>query len=71
MALITLLHDSWHGQDGNYRYVSILALLDVSVAFDTFNHGILLDRLRGLGLVQHGVLLAHLFSSGSIPIGVD
>lgn len=41
LALITLLHDSWHGQDGNY--VFILTLLDVSVAFDTFNHGILLD----------------------------
>lgn len=41
MALITLLLDFWHGHDGNY--VSILALLDVSLTFDTFNHGILLD----------------------------
>lgn len=41
MALITLLLDFCNGHDGNY--LSILALLDVLVAFDTFNHGILLD----------------------------
>ncbi|KAF7246017.1 putative RNA-directed DNA polymerase from transposon BS [Varanus komodoensis] len=47
-ALVALYDDLCREKDRGSA--SLLALLDLSVAFDTINHGILLDRLVGLGV---------------------
>uniref|UniRef100_A0A8C7E7H9 Reverse transcriptase domain-containing protein n=1 Tax=Naja naja TaxID=35670 RepID=A0A8C7E7H9_NAJNA len=47
-ALVTLVDDLWRARDRGYS--SVLVLLDLSAAFDTIDHGILLQRLRGLGV---------------------
>uniref|UniRef100_A0A8C6Y7A4 Reverse transcriptase domain-containing protein n=1 Tax=Naja naja TaxID=35670 RepID=A0A8C6Y7A4_NAJNA len=47
-ALVTLVDDLWRAQ---YRgFSSVLLLLDLSVGFDTIDHGILLRRLGRLGV---------------------
>lgn len=48
MALIALFNDLWCGWDGSDA--PILALLELSAAFSTINHGSLLGGLRGLGV---------------------
>ncbi|KAF7246247.1 Kappa-type opioid receptor [Varanus komodoensis] len=47
-ALVTLYDDLCRERDR--ESASLLVLLDLSVAFDTIEHGILLDRLAGLGV---------------------
>ncbi|KAF7246401.1 Matrix metalloproteinase-16 [Varanus komodoensis] len=47
-ALVALYDDLCREKDRGSA--SLLVLLDFSVAFDTINHGILLDRLAGLGV---------------------
>ncbi|KAF7250584.1 CDC42 small effector protein 2-A [Varanus komodoensis] len=47
-ALVTLYDDLCRERDRGSA--SLLVLLDLSAAFDTIDHGILLDRLRGLGV---------------------
>ena len=48
MALVTLYNDLLREADRSK--VSLLVLLDISVAFDPVNHGILLGRLSELGI---------------------
>ena len=58
MALVALLYDLLREVDrGN---VSFLVLLDISAAFNTVDHGILLGRLSELGI--GGLALAWLRS---------
>ncbi|KAF7235229.1 Protein TANC1 [Varanus komodoensis] len=47
-ALVALYDDLCRGKDRGSA--SLLVLLDLSAAFDTIDHGILLDRLVGLGV---------------------
>uniref|UniRef100_A0A8C6XR48 Reverse transcriptase domain-containing protein n=1 Tax=Naja naja TaxID=35670 RepID=A0A8C6XR48_NAJNA len=47
-ALVALLDDLWRARDRGFS--SVLVLLDLSAAFDTIDHGILLRRLVGLGV---------------------
>ncbi|KAF7250919.1 Tetraspanin-7 [Varanus komodoensis] len=47
-ALVTLYDDLCRGRDRGSA--SLLVLLDLSAASDAINHGILLDRLSGLGV---------------------
>uniref|UniRef100_A0A8D2L0K3 Reverse transcriptase domain-containing protein n=1 Tax=Varanus komodoensis TaxID=61221 RepID=A0A8D2L0K3_VARKO len=47
-ALVTLYNDLCRERDRGSA--SLLVLLDLSAAFDTIDHGILLDRLAGLGV---------------------
>ncbi|KAF7251725.1 RAS guanyl-releasing protein 1 [Varanus komodoensis] len=47
-ALVALYDDLCREKDRGS--VSLLVLLDLSAAFDTIDHGILLDRLAGLGV---------------------
>uniref|UniRef100_A0A8C6XGP5 Reverse transcriptase domain-containing protein n=1 Tax=Naja naja TaxID=35670 RepID=A0A8C6XGP5_NAJNA len=47
-ALVALVDDLWRARDRGFS--SVLVLLDLSAAFDTIDHGILLRRLRGLGV---------------------
>ncbi|XP_058023847.1 uncharacterized protein LOC131190529, partial [Ahaetulla prasina] len=47
-ALVALVDDLWRARDKGY--FSALVLLDLSVAFDTIDHGILLSRLGSLGV---------------------
>ncbi|KAF7253384.1 hypothetical protein EYD10_00388 [Varanus komodoensis] len=47
-ALVTLYDDLCREKDRGSA--SLLVLLDLSAAFDTIDHGILLDRLAGLGV---------------------
>lgn len=42
-ATLVVLLDLWHGE--NEDYAPILAFLDLLVAFDTIDQGILLDQL--------------------------
>ena len=45
-ALVALFHNlCWEKDRGN---ASLLILLDISVAFNTIDHGVLLDRLSGM-----------------------
>lgn len=46
MALVALLDDFW--QEQGRDSASVLVLLDISVTFDTINHGILLEWLHEL-----------------------
>uniref|UniRef100_A0A8D0BC31 Reverse transcriptase domain-containing protein n=1 Tax=Salvator merianae TaxID=96440 RepID=A0A8D0BC31_SALMN len=57
-ALVALIDDLWRARDRGYS--SILVLLDLSAAFDTIDHGILLRRLEGLGV---GATVLRWFSS--------
>lgn len=43
-----LFKELWQDQDGDSA--SILGLLDLSSAFNTFDHGILLDQGLGMGI---------------------
>ncbi|XP_070796004.1 proto-oncogene Mas-like [Pituophis catenifer annectens] len=52
-ALVALVNDLWRARDGGCS--SILVLLDPSVAFDTINHDILLQRLGELGTILMAV----------------
>uniref|UniRef100_A0A8C6YD85 Reverse transcriptase domain-containing protein n=1 Tax=Naja naja TaxID=35670 RepID=A0A8C6YD85_NAJNA len=47
-ALVALMDDLWRARDRGFS--SVLVLLDLSAAFDTIDHGILLRRLGGLGI---------------------
>uniref|UniRef100_A0A8D2J3D3 Reverse transcriptase domain-containing protein n=1 Tax=Varanus komodoensis TaxID=61221 RepID=A0A8D2J3D3_VARKO len=47
-ALVALYDDLYRERDRGST--SLLVLLDLSAAFDTIDHGILLDRLAGLGV---------------------
>ncbi|KAF7248770.1 Transcription elongation factor A protein 2 [Varanus komodoensis] len=47
-ALVALYDDLCREKDR--RSASLLVLLDLSAAFDTIDHDILLDRLAGLGV---------------------
>ncbi|KAK9396605.1 RNA-directed DNA polymerase from mobile element jockey-like [Crotalus adamanteus] len=47
-ALVALTDDLWRARDRGYS--SILVLLDLSAAFDTIDHGILLRRLGEVGV---------------------
>ena len=58
MALVTLMDDLLREADGGN--MSLLVLLDISAAFDTIDHGILLGRLSELGI--GGLALAWLCS---------
>lgn len=71
MALIRVMGDLRREWDGSS--VSILALLDLSAAFDTIDHGIFLGQLQELGCGSgwHHVVLAFLLLQGSFSVGVD
>lgn len=56
--LVALLDDFWQEQDGSSA--SIPALLDVSMAFNITNHGILLGWLCFIGGGRHSLVLVHL-----------
>ena len=58
MALVALYDDLLREADRGK--ISLLVLLDISVAFDTIDHGILLGRLSKLGI--GGLVLAWLWS---------
>lgn len=58
-ALVTLT-DGLHQEND----MGVLILLDLSAAFDTFNHGILLDRLVGLGAGRHHASVVLLYMRG-------
>uniref|UniRef100_A0A8D0DWT2 Reverse transcriptase domain-containing protein n=1 Tax=Salvator merianae TaxID=96440 RepID=A0A8D0DWT2_SALMN len=57
-ALVALIDDLWRARDRGYS--SILVLLDLSEAFNTIDHGILLRQLEGLGV---GATVLWWFSS--------
>ena len=62
VALITLQDDLlWKADRGAHTQ---LVLLDLSVAFDTIDHGILLDRLSDM---EFGVRLAPVLPRGPSP----
>ena len=61
-ALVALVDDlCWELHRGS---VSLLVLLDLSAAFDTINHGILLGRLAGMGLGGTVLQWLHSFLEG-------
>uniref|UniRef100_A0A803TSP9 Reverse transcriptase domain-containing protein n=1 Tax=Anolis carolinensis TaxID=28377 RepID=A0A803TSP9_ANOCA len=62
MALVTLVDDLRRELDRGS--VTLLVLLDISVAFDTIDHGILLGRLSGMGLGGTVLLWLRSFLEG-------
>lgn len=56
-ALATFMNDlCWDRDSGS---VNLLILLNVPVAFDTVNHGILLDHFSGLGVESIVILFLY------------
>lgn len=60
--------DHWQRQDGGD--VTVLGLLDLSVAFETFSYDILMGLNMGIGSGRHGVVvfLSFLHANGWIFI---
>ncbi|KAF7246443.1 Protein NEL [Varanus komodoensis] len=61
-ALVALYNDLCREKDRGSA--SLLVLLDLSVAFDTIDHGILLDRLAGLGVGGTALQWFHSYLNG-------
>lgn len=60
------MDDLW--QKWNGGSIFILGLLDLSAAFNTIDHGILMGRLWELELC---IMLVLLLLTGPVPVGVD
>lgn len=61
-ALLKITNDILLAADSGL--LSILLLLDLSVAFDTISHTILLDRLSSIGIINTPIKLFHSNLSG-------